>query len=71
MNTPPDDFAAHFGDPVFIYTRRRIIGHFHLSTGTLDTCFIHPREIFRTVILAGASTFVLTHNHPTGDATPS
>ena len=56
---------------VMLNTRRRITGHFHLSTGTLDTCFIHPREIFRTVILSGASAFILTHNHPTGEATPS
>jgi DNA repair protein RadC len=56
---------------MFLNTRRRIRGHQFLSTGTMDTILVHPREVFRVAIVAGAAAIVLMHNHPSGDATPS
>ena len=32
---------------------------------------MHPREIFKPAILLGASAFIMVHNHPSGDVTPS
>ena len=52
-------------------TRRRVNGHWVVSTGTLDTILVHPREVFRTAIVANAAAIILMHNHPSGDATPS
>ena len=52
-------------------TRRRIRGHHFVSTGTLDTILVHPREIFRTAIAANASAIMLMHNHPSGEPSPS
>jgi DNA repair protein RadC len=52
-------------------TRRRIIGHNLVSLGTLDTCFVHPREVFRPAIVSAGSAVILTHNHPSSDPTPS
>jgi DNA repair protein RadC len=52
-------------------TRRRAIGHVLISSGTLDTLLVHPREVFRAAIIAAASAVVLAHNHPSGDPTPS
>ncbi len=52
-------------------TRRRIRGHNLVSTGTLDTILVHPREVFRTAIAANASALILMHNHPSGEAQPS
>ncbi len=37
----------------------------------MDTILVHAREVFRLAIMASASAIVLTHNHPSGDATPS
>jgi DNA repair protein RadC len=31
----------------------------------------HPREIFFPVISARAHSFILVHNHPSGDSSPS
>lgn len=31
----------------------------------------NPREIFIRLLLCGASTFVMIHNHPSGDTNPS
>lgn len=56
---------------VLVNTRRRIQGHCFISTGTLDTILVHPREVFRPAVIGAAAAVVLIHNHPSGDATPS
>ena len=48
-----------------------MIGMQVLSQGTLDTLLVHPREVFRPAIAAGAAAIVVAHNHPSGDPTPS
>lgn len=42
-----------------------------ITTGTLTSSLVHPREVFRGAILAGAAAIILVHNHPSGDPTPS
>jgi DNA repair protein RadC len=39
--------------------------------GTVDSCFIHPRDIFRYGILQNASSLIVAHNHPSDDPYPS
>ena len=56
---------------LLLNTRRRIKGHVLVSTGTLDTILVHPREVFRTAILAAAGAIVIMHNHPSGEPEPS
>ena len=56
---------------IFLNPRRRMIGMQVLSQGTLDTLLVHPREVFRAAIAAGAAAIVVAHNHPSGDPTPS
>jgi DNA repair protein RadC len=56
---------------VFLNTRRRPIGWQIISTGTLDTLLVHPREVFKPAIVMNASAIILAHNHPSGDPTPS
>jgi proteasome lid subunit RPN8/RPN11 len=52
-------------------TRRRIRGHQLVSTGTIDTLLVHPREVFRLAIAMNAAAIILAHNHPSGEASPS
>jgi len=56
---------------VLLNTRRRLIRVEHISQGTLDTILVHPREVFKLAIAAGAAAVILVHNHPSGDPTPS
>lgn len=56
---------------LLLNTRRRVKGHALVSTGTADTILVHPREVFRTAVIASASALVLMHNHPSGESTPS
>ena len=56
---------------ILLNTRRRLIRIEPISQGTLDTILVHPREVFRPAIAAGAAAIILAHNHPSGDPTPS
>jgi len=56
---------------LFLNTRRRVVGHSLVSTGTMDTILVHPREVFRNAIVQGASAVIVMHNHPSGIPTPS
>ena len=42
-----------------------------VTIGTLDASIVHPRDIFREAIAAGAAAIVVFHNHPSGDPEPS
>lgn len=42
-----------------------------ITHGILNSSLIHPREVFRAAIIAGAASIVLAHNHPSGDPKPS
>lgn len=56
---------------VHLSTRKRPIGFEVISNGTLDTLLVHPREVFKSAIIANAAAIVLVHNHPSGDPAPS
>lgn len=56
---------------LILNTRRRVRGHQLLSIGTMDTILVHPREVFRGAIIAGAAAIIVMHNHPSGDPEPS
>jgi DNA repair protein RadC len=56
---------------LLLNTRRRLINIVKVSEGTLDTILVHPREVFKSAIAANAAAVILTHNHPSGDPSPS
>ena len=37
-----------------------------VSTGNISSSIVHPREIFKSLILSNAYCFILIHNHPSG-----
>jgi DNA repair protein RadC len=56
---------------LLLNTHRYVKGHHLVSIGTLDTVLVHPREVFRVAVMAGAAAIIVMHNHPSGDPTPS
>lgn len=42
-----------------------------VGIGTLMSCLVHPREVFKAAIISGAAAIVCGHNHPSGDVRPS
>jgi DNA repair protein RadC len=41
------------------------------SMGTLTSSLVHPREAFRLAVMKGVANLIFSHNHPSGDPTPS
>ena len=56
---------------LLVNTKRRLIAVHELGRGTLDSCIVHPRDVFKVALLANASGVIVTHNHPSGDPSPS
>lgn len=53
-------------------TKLKVIGFFDIARGNLDSCPVHPREVFQPVVAtAKCSAVIVAHNHPSGDPTPS
>ena len=52
-------------------TKNRVQCVVVVTVGTLNASLIHPREVFKPAIIEGSSAVVLSHNHPSGDTTPS
>lgn len=55
----------------YLATDLSIISREIISIGTLNSCIIHPREIFRTAIRRNANSIIIAHNHPGGNTDPS
>ena len=51
--------------------KHHIIGVNIVSIGSLTLAIVHPREVFKPLILMNASAWICGHNHPSGDITPS
>lgn len=67
-----DVFELHLSAEEFVYllalnSKCKILGVFEVSHGTFNTSFINPREIMIRNLLCGASTFIIVHNHPSGE----
>ena len=52
-------------------TKNNITGIFTVSTGSLNSTIVHPREIFKRAVLQNAASIIICHNHPSGDPAPS
>ena len=51
--------------------KNQVLGFNVVSIGSLTAALVHPREVFKPVILANAAAVILLHNHPSGSPEPS
>jgi DNA repair protein RadC len=56
---------------VFLNTQNRILEICDLSRGTVDSSSLYTREVMEKAIQVHAVSFVLVHNHPSGNPEPS
>lgn len=82
INSPPDVMVLvknmgladadreHFA-VLMVDGHNQVIGVHTAAVGTLDAAMVHPREVFKAVLLCNAAAVILVHNHPSGDMTPS
>lgn len=81
IRTPSEAFQVVRGELDFLdrehfmvinlNTRNQVIAIDTVSVGSLNSSVVHPREVFKLPIKRSAASLILTHNHPSGDVTPS
>ena len=51
--------------------RHEVIRKVMASKGTLSSCLVHPRDVFRVAVRLNAGGVIVAHNHPSGNPEPS
>ena len=69
------DELRHLKQEVFVClylnTKNQVIGHERVTTGSLNSSIVHPREIFKGALKRSSASIICAHNHPSGDPHPS
>ena len=66
-----DKQAEEYCYLIALNTKCRVLGTFELAHGNDKSSITDCKGIFTRILLTGANSFALIHNHPSGDATPS
>ena len=56
---------------IHLNSKNVIIGVETISIGSLTSALVHPREVFKGVLINNAASVIFFHNHPSGDPAPS
>ena len=51
--------------------KNQVVSYSEIAKGGINYCNMDLKIIFETVLLANANKFILVHNHPSGDPSPS
>ncbi len=65
------DYAQEHLALLCLNTKNEITHFSIVHVGTLNQSVAHPRCIFQRAILANAARIMISHNHPSGNTTPS
>ncbi|MDG2632475.1 DNA repair protein RadC [Vibrio parahaemolyticus] len=56
---------------MLLNNQHQLIEFNELFFGTIDSASVYPREVVKLVLEKNASAVIFSHNHPSGDSTPS
>ncbi|MBI2505569.1 MAG: DNA repair protein RadC [Candidatus Latescibacteria bacterium] len=56
---------------LYLNARNQVVHKEVISIGSLSASIVHPREVFRVALHHAVASVILTHNHPSGDVSPS
>lgn len=56
---------------ILLTTKLTLLRAEEIFRGSLNECTAAPRDLIRKVLVHNAHAFILVHNHPSGDTTPS
>lgn len=56
---------------IMLDSKLRATRTIELSKGNANSALCEPRDVLHKVLIHGAASFVLIHNHPSGDPSPS
>lgn len=66
QGTKKEQFIA-----LYLDTKNQILKSEVISVGSLNANVVHPREVFKSALINSAAHIIVSHNHPSGDPTPS
>ena len=69
-----EDIRNHTEERIYciaMNTKNEIISFSQIAQGSIDNCSFDIKGLFKTILLCNASKFILIHNHPSGDSSPS
>lgn len=56
---------------MMLNTKNQVVGLHRAHVGSLNASIVHPREVMKCAILNNAASIIVSHQHPSGDPTPS
>ena len=56
---------------LLVNTRNRVVGQRIIYQGTVNSAGVRVAEVLRPAVVMGVPGIVVSHNHPSGDPTPS
>lgn len=56
---------------ILLNTKNEVVKNIDIKTGSINEIQVRPAEILKEVIKEEVNKFILIHNHPSGDSTPS
>ena len=65
-NAPREEFRV-----LYLDAKNKLIEDEALQKGTVGETAVYPREVVRRALELHATAFIMVHNHPSGDPTPS
>lgn len=56
---------------MILNTKNQVVGLHKAHVGSVNASIVHPREVMKVAILNNAASIIVSHQHPSGDPTPS
>lgn len=73
QNVYSDDRIEHVEEFIILLLNRcnKVLGWVKISQGGITGTVADPRIIFQAALITNATSIILSHNHPSGNRTPS
>jgi DNA repair protein RadC len=56
---------------IYLDAKNRVVGYYQVAKGSINHAHIKAADVLRPALLTNATSFILVHNHPSGDPEPS
>lgn len=56
---------------MMLNTKNEVVGLHRAHVGSLNSSIVHPRDVMKAAILNNAASIIVSHQHPSGNPTPS
>ena len=56
---------------LLLNTRNQVVGQRVVYQGNISSAIVRPAEVLRPAVIEAVPSIIVSHNHPSGDPTPS